>query len=126
MGEEYSEQAMEDIRSFIRKLLKEASDKDYQQRTWVDKQGPEVTDYTEMIDNLQSGPFTETNGRLNADPDHILTDSEAAALQRFGDELSAFWKIYPGDDAKVVISHPAWPRVRDAARQALKAFEVSP
>jgi len=99
------------------------SDKEYQKRTWIRGEGPEVDDFDETVCNFSQ----DGNGIIQNYKDFGVTDKQYHLLVKFRDEFDAFRRgpaleYYRPQE---FIDTPEWSRIMNLAKDVLKAFNYS-
>lgn len=103
---------------FLEQMLKPLGDAEYQQRIWVDHEGPEVDDYDEAVMY-----FLERCEEIFNDIDRYegVDDIIQQVLKKLYDRICQFnsqvaCNIQPGKDDKI-ITNPEWIEIQKMANQ---------
>jgi hypothetical protein len=105
-------------------VVKDISDKEYQERVWLRGEGPEVDSWEEMICRF----FDDYDGDNFVD-NHMapagLSENQQQSLRSFRDELDAYSERIKDDySLQTILNDPDWQRIRDVtAKQTLQCFE---
>ena len=94
------------------------SDKDYQIRIWIGGEGPEVDDFDETVCHF----FQEGDGIIEKYKDFGLTENQVQLLKNFRNQFEAF--SHENDFPEEFIDTPEWARIRNLAKDVLKAFKA--
>ena len=106
------------LNSFIKDVFR-ASNKEYQERVWIEGKGPECDDFDETAD------FIIGHGEiiLKNYKDYGITENQYFLTKKFWEEFDKFAHsigrdYLPGD----FIDTPEWTKITEMAKEVLKAF----
>lgn len=102
-------------------VIREISDAEYQQRIWIDVEGPEVGSFSEAINKF----FDDCNVDLliaTAIEEKRLKQTQIQKLQGLRDALDRYISLQESDDDLEVINDPRWAQIRQQASETLDAL----
>jgi dissimilatory sulfite reductase (desulfoviridin) alpha/beta subunit len=118
MNETYPfEQWLKDTCGVIRNI----ADADYQQRIWINGEGPEVGSYVESMCTL----FDDHNIDLliwTAKNERLLPTDQIEQLEAFRDALNRYSEPQKSEDDRVIVNDPRWAEIRAHASNLLQVL----
>ena len=109
-----SNDSKKQILVWVQELIKNVSDKAYQNRVWIRGEGPECDDFDETCCNF----FGAVDPLLKDYKDYWLTDNQYQILKNFRDEFEKFSDV--NDLPQLFIDTPEWTRITLMAKEVLK------
>ena len=109
------------ILALLLDVIHNISDRDYQERVWINAEGPECDDYDENIDIFfhDGVAIIENYKKFHiTDSQHQLLVEFRDALDKFDDDDEHYW---PPD----FIDSPKWAKIMKMAREVLVAFDYN-
>jgi hypothetical protein len=97
------------------------ADQKYQERVWLNAEGPECDDYTESICHF----FDDGDPIISNYADYGIADKQLASLVRLRDELDDFNSNARFELGPDFIYSPKWAKIMNSAKDVLKAFNYS-
>jgi hypothetical protein len=105
--------------SKLSECLHELGDKEFQQRTWLESQGPEVSSFSELV----SQAFDDTGLSDVLDTDSLEMEVSAEAAFALKELSKAINNVDPALSPAALIEHPTMEKVRVCARRAVSHLE---
>jgi hypothetical protein len=106
------------IEGFLQNLYR-ISNKEYQQKIWIEGAGPECHDFDEAVNDF----FGDGDSILENYQDYGLSQSQYRLLKKFHDEFRIF--ADKNDLPEEFIDTSEWKRIMDMAKDVLKTFNYS-
>jgi len=99
----------------------EISDKEYQQRIWVEGKGPEVSSFEEAICDF----FDDGQEIILEYEKYGITEKQFKLLLQLQKMLEEFLDIVPEivDEKTDILPNPKWLKIQKMAQKVLKAFK---
>ncbi len=98
-------------------ILDNFSDKEYQKRIWVRREGPECQAFDDAVCDF----FDIGDPILEEYKDFGLTENQYTLLKKYRDEVEKFSD--ENDFPEEFIDTPEWARIMDMGKDVLKAFK---
>jgi len=111
-----TEEDKKNILNLVLSVISDITDKKYQERIWIRREGPEIDDFIEACCVF----FSDCDPMLEKYRDFRITDSQYKILKNFRDRFKTFSNKY--DFAEEFIDTPEWDEIREMAKEVLKAF----
>ena len=104
------------LESFLSDVA-DISDKEYQRRIWINAEGPECDDFTEIVcrhSNAAESIFEKHKA-------YGISGPQLDALKKFHEEFKKFW--IENDLPQLFIDTPEWTKITLLAKEVLQAFD---
>ena len=102
-------------------MIREIADAEYQQRVWINGEGPEVGSYVEAMCQL----FDDHSLDLlisTAKDERLLQPDQIKQLEAFRDALAHYGDVQKSEDDRVIVNDPQWAKIRAHASRFLKVL----
>lgn len=96
--------------------IADISDKEYQKRIWINAEGPECDDFTEIVCRYSNAAELI----IEKYREYGISDIQLYTLKKFHDAFSTFWIDH--DLPQIFIDTPEWTAITILAKKVLGVF----